>query len=80
MFTKPRFGSKIVFHMIAVTTVRTAHGTRTTVRSSPWPLNAECMISAIASPSSVSRNTDAIVKITVIRVARQNSLSLSASV
>ena len=80
MFTKPRFGSKIVFHMIAVTTVRTAHGTSTTVRSSPWPLNAACMISAIASPSSVSRMIDATVKITVIFVALQNSESCSASV
>ena len=77
VFTKPRFGSKIVFHMIAVTTVSTAHGTSTTVRSSPCPLNAECMASAIASPRSVSRTTEATVKISVTRVALQNSLELS---
>ena len=35
VFTNPRFGSKIVRHMIAVTTVSTAHGTSTTVRRSP---------------------------------------------
>ena len=79
VFTNPRFGSKIVRHMIAVTTVSTAHGTSTTVRSSPCPLNAECMISAIASPSSVSRKTEAIVNTNVIRVAVQNSELLRAS-
>ena len=78
-FTKPRFGSKIVFHMIAVTTVSTAHGTRTTVRSRPWPLNAECMAIAMARPSSVSRTTEAIVKMNVTRVADQNSVLCNAS-
>ena len=56
-FTKPCGDSKIVRHMIAVTTVRTAHGTSTTVRRSPWPLNAACMAIAIARPISSSRIT-----------------------
>ena len=43
LFTNPCGDSKIVRHMIAVTTVSTAHGTSTTVRRSPWPLNASCM-------------------------------------
>jgi hypothetical protein len=34
-FTTPSVGSKIVRHIIAVTTVSTAHGTSTTVRSTP---------------------------------------------
>ena len=62
LFTKPSDGSKIVCHVIAVTTVSTAHGTRTTVRSSPWPRKAECIASAIASPSSVSKKTEKPVK------------------
>ena len=78
-FTKPRFGSKIVRHMIAVTTVSTAHGTSTTVRSRPWPLNAECMASAMASPMIVSRITEAIVKMNVTRTPLQNSGLSSAS-
>ena len=48
--TKPEVGSKIVRHMIAVTTVSTAHGTSTTVRSTPWPRNAACMASAMREP------------------------------
>ena len=72
VFTNPRFGSTIVFHMIAVTTVSTAHGTSTTVRSRPWPLKAVAMISAIARPRSVSRPTDAIVKTNVVTIASRN--------
>ena len=59
--------------MIAVTTVSTAHGTSTTVRSRPWPLNAECIASAIASPRSVSKNTEKPVKTNVVRSASQNA-------
>ena len=65
--------------MIAVTTVRTAHGTSTTVRSRPCPLKAVAMISAMARPRSVSRVTDAIVKTSVVNSASRNSASLNAS-
>ena len=78
-FTNPRFASKIARHMIAVTTVSTAHGTSTTVRSRPWPLKAVAMISAIARPSSVSSATDAIVKTIVVTSASRNSASPNAS-
>ena len=56
-FTNPCGDSKIVRHIVAVTTVRMAHGTSTTVRRSPWPLNAACIASAIARPMSNSRIT-----------------------
>ncbi len=65
--------------MIAVTTVSTAHGTSTTVRRRPWPLKAECMAIAMASPMSVSRITEAMVNTNVMRVASQNSVLCSAS-
>ncbi len=58
MFTNPRSGSKIVRHMIAVTTVSTAHGTSTTVRSRPRPLNALCMASAMPIPRTASTITE----------------------
>ena len=64
--------------MIAVTTVSTAHGTSTVVRSRPWPLNAVVMISAITRPMIVSRNTDAIVKTNVITIESTNSGRLEA--
>ena len=44
--------------MIAVTTVSTAHGTSTTVRSRPWPLKAVAMMRAITRPITVSSATD----------------------
>ena len=80
MFTKPSVGSKIDCHMIAVTTVSTAHGISTTVRRSPWPLNAECMAIAIARPRMTSRNTEKPVKMNVVRNASQKAASLSAVV
>ena len=61
-----------------MTTVRTAHGTSTTVRSSPWPLNAECIAMAIASPRSVSKTTEKPVKTNVVLTASQNSELWSA--
>jgi hypothetical protein len=73
LFTKPSCGSKIVCQVIAVTTVSTAHGTSTTVRSSPWPRNAECMASAIATPRKSSSATEKNVKTNVIRVASQKA-------
>src|SRR5918912_319428 len=43
---KPYGETNIVRHMVAVTTVSTAHGTSTTVRSSPCPRKASCIASA----------------------------------
>ena len=80
MFTKPAADSKIVRHVMPVTTVRIAHGTRTTVRSRPWPLNAACIAIAIARPMISSRKTLDAVKTNVIRIAAQKSGSESASV
>jgi hypothetical protein len=74
-FTMPSVGSKIVCHMRAVTTVSTAHGTSTTVRSRPWPRKALCIASAIAIPRIVSSVTDAAVKMNVVLRASQNSES-----
>ena len=76
--TKPCGDSKIVRHMMPVTTVRIAHGTSTTVRSSPWPLNAACIASAIASPIRSSRRTLDAVKTSVVIIASQNSEFWSA--
>ena len=72
VFVNPSSGSKIVCHVIAVTTVSTAHGTSMTVRRMPWPLNAACMAMAIATPSTSSRPTEKNVKTNVVRVASQN--------
>ena len=77
LFTNPIGDSKIDRHMIAVTTVSTAHGTSTTVRSRPLPRNAECIASAMASPRTVSSGTEAPVKMNVFFSASQNSGSLS---
>jgi len=65
--------------MKAVTTVSTAHGTSTTVRRMPWPMNAACIAMAIASPITSSRVTETAVKMNVVRKAAQNSLEPSAS-
>ena len=73
LFTKPSCGSKMVCHVIAVTTVSTAHGTSTTVRRTPWPLNAECIASAIATPRISSSPTEKNVKMNVVFVASQNA-------
>ncbi len=80
LFTSPWGDSKIERHMMPVTTVRTAHGTRITVRSSPWPRNASCIASAIARPMTSSRITLATVKVSVICIASQKSGFESASV
>jgi hypothetical protein len=78
LFTKPRFGSKIAFHVIAVTTVSSAHGTSTTVRSRPRPLKALCMAIAIASPSTSSKNTENPVNTSVLKNELMNASSFSA--
>ena len=65
LFTKPSSGSKIVCQVIAVTTVRIAHGTSTTVRRMPWPLKAACIAIAIATPRISSKKTEKIVKMKV---------------
>ncbi len=54
---KPYGDTNIVRHMTAVTTVRTAHGTRTTVRRRPWPLNASCIAEGHAEPDERARRT-----------------------
>ncbi len=78
VLTRPRLGSKIVFQVIAVTTVSTAHGTRMIVRSAARPLNAWCMAIAIAIPSASSSATETPVKTNVFFTASQNSLDCSA--
>ena len=61
--------------MIAVTTVSTAHGTSTTVRSRPWPRNAACIASAMPRPISSSNPTEKTVKTNVLRIASMKSSS-----
>src|SRR5215218_10554058 len=73
LFVKPSSGSKIVCHVMAVTTVSTAHGTSTTVRRIPWPLNAECIASAMATPRISSNPTEKNVKTNVVLAASQNA-------
>ena len=58
---------------MAVTTVSTAHGTSTTVRRIPWPLNAACIARAMPTPRINSKPTEKNVKTNVIRVASQNA-------
>ena len=76
---RPRPGSKIVRQVMAVTTVRMAQGTSTTVRSNPRPLNASCMQSAIPSPITSSSATEIPEKTNVVVSASQNSGELNAS-
>src|SRR5919199_4915663 len=78
VFTKPYGDTNIVRHITAVTTVSTAHGTSTTVRSSDCPRKAACMASAMLTPITVSSVTDATVKIAVCAKAAHQSLLLSA--
>ncbi len=59
--TMPR-GSKLQRASTATTAVGMAHGTSTLARTMPRPLNARCMMSAIASPSAVSMTTVTPVK------------------
>ena len=80
MGTRPRFGSNSVRHVIALTTVSTAHGTSTTVRSRPRPLNAACIASAMPSPITSSSVTEITVNRNVVLTASQNSLEPNASV
>src|SRR4029079_5026789 len=78
LFTKPSVGSKIVCHVIAVTTVRVGHGTSQTGRNTPCPRKAECMAIAMARPRIVSKVTEAMVKMNVVFTASQNSELWSA--
>src|SRR3954451_17574540 len=78
VFTNPEGASNIVRHITAVTTVSTAHGTRTVVRRSPWPRNAECIAIAIPRPIRSSRLTEHAAKIIVWKNALHHSESLSA--
>ena len=73
VFTKPYGDTNIVRHMIAVTTVSTAHGTSTTVRRTPCPRNAACIASAMPSPMNSSSDTDATVKMSVCLNAAHQS-------
>ena len=77
---RPRFGSNSVRQVIALTTVSTAHGTSTTVRRRPRPLNASCMAMAMPSPIASSSVTEMPVKMNVFFTASQNSLEPKASV
>ena len=65
VFTKPYGDTNIVRHMTAVTTVSTAHGTSTVVRSRPCPRKAACIASAMPRPMSSSSVTDDTVKMSV---------------
>ena len=66
--------------MIALTTVRTAHGTSTTVRRMPRPLKAACIASAMPSPIASSSVTEMAVNRNVVFTASQNSVEPNASV
>ena len=63
--------SKIHFHSSAETTVGIAHGTRMLARTMPRPRSALCMISAMATPRTVSRRTQTMVKNVVLQNAFQ---------
>src|SRR5215203_4482610 len=63
--------SKISFHISAETMVGIAHGTKMPARTTPRPLKALAMMSAIATPSTVSSSTQTIVIIVVLRKAFQ---------
>ena len=76
--TIPSSGSNIDRHVIAVTAVIVAHGTSTTARSTPRPLNAWCIAIAIASPITSSRATETAVNPSVVQNADQNSESSNA--
>ena len=65
--------------MIAVPTVRIAHGTSTTARSTDRPRNAACISRAIAIPITSSSATEMIVKTNVVFTALQNELDVTAS-
>ena len=73
MFTKPYGDTNIVRHMTAVTTVSTAHGTSTVVRSSPCPRKAACIASAMPRPMTSSSDTDETVKMSVCLNAAHHS-------
>ena len=65
--------------MIAVPTVRIAHGTSTTARSTDRPRNAMCISSAIPIPITSSSETEITVNMNVVFTALQNELDVSAS-
>ena len=64
--------SKISFHISAETIVGMAQGTRMPARTTPRPRKALAMISAIATPRTVSRRTQTMVMNVVFRNAFQN--------
>ena len=64
--------SKISFHISAETIVGIAHGTRMPARTMPRPLKALAMISAIATPITVSKSTQTTVNNEVLMNAFQN--------
>src|SRR6266511_2145199 len=67
------WNAKMKSHSLAVTAVGMAQGTRTLARSSPRPLNARFMITAIHIPRQTSMTTVATVKKMVTPMEDQNS-------
>jgi len=76
----PLSGATIDFHMIAVPTVRIAHGTSTTARRTVRPRNAACISSAIPIPITSSSVTEIAVKMNVTLTELQNAPDPSAEV
>src|SRR5699024_5648683 len=66
-------GAKMNAHSFAVTAVGIAHGTRTAARSRERPQMLLPMTTAMAKPSTVSRETVVTVKNSVLPMAGQKS-------
>jgi len=62
---------------LADTTVGMAHGTSMAARSRPRPRKPVFRISAMPTPSTVSKNTVTAAKVSVLASAFQNSRSAS---
>ena len=73
LLTNPNWSLSIHSQILADTTIGIAQGTRMAARTSPRPENARCSNKATASPSSVSKATDTIVKIMVFFTAPQKT-------
>ena len=72
-FTTPYRSLYIQFHIWAETTVGTAQGMRTAVRTMPRPFRFAFSVSATTSPSTVSRMTETAANLTVFVTARHHS-------
>src|SRR5947207_6109410 len=71
-FTTPYRSLYIQFHIWAETTVGTAQGMRTAVRTMPRPFRFAFSVSATTSPSTVSRMTETAANLTVFVTARHH--------